>query len=131
MLGRPFAAEGAVFHGKGEGRTLGFPTVNLHLEMAIRLPLGVYVVEVGERGEKGERGEVAIANYGVAPTMGERAWDAPCLEVHFLNVQRPMSKVQSVRVEFLDFVRPERTFGSKEELAKQIASDIAFVGGVK
>jgi len=123
MLGRPFAAGGEVFRGKGEGRSLGFPTVNLHLDMAIRLPFGAYAVEVG--------GCRAIANYGVAPTMGERAWDGPCLEVHFLDVQCPMSDVQGVRVEFLDFIRPERKFGTKEELSRQIAADIASMGGTK
>jgi len=123
MLGRPFAANGVVFHGKGVGRTLGFPTVNVRPDMSVRLPLGVYAVEVG--------GCRAIANYGVAPTMGERAWDAPCLEIHFLEAQSPRSKVQSPRVEFLDFIRPERKFASRDELSRQIATDIAFMGGVK
>jgi len=122
MLGRPFAVTGAVFGGKGEGRTLGFPTVNLRPEMTIRLPLGVYAVEVGDRR--------AIANYGVAPTMGERAWDAPCLEVHFVDGSR-VQEFKGSRVQFLDFIRPERKFGSKEELARQIAADIAFMGGAK
>jgi len=122
MLGRPFAVLGTVFHGKGEGRTLGFPTVNLRLEMAIRLPLGVYAVEVG--------GQRAIANYGIAPTMGERKWDKPCLEIHFVEPGRG-GEVERLKVGFLDFIRPERKFGSKEELAKQIAADIAFMGGAK
>jgi len=118
MLGRPFAAKGTVFCGKGEGRKLGFPTVNLRLETAIRLPLGVYVVEVGR--------EIAIANYGVAPTMGKRAWNEPCLELHFVDGEKG-ERGERMRVQFLDFIRPERKFESKEELAKQIASDIAYM----
>jgi len=122
MLGRPFAAEGSVFCGKGEGRVLGFPTVNVRLDMAIQLPFGVYAVEAG--------GRRAIANYGVAPTMGERAWGKPCLEIHFVNGERGENG-ERVRVVFVDFIRPERKFETKEELARQIALDIAFMRGTK
>jgi len=125
MLGCPFAVVGTVFGGKGEGRRLGFPTVNLNLDTAIRLPLGVYAIEAG--------GQRAIANFGVAPTMGERAWDKPCLEVHFMESRRveewKSGTVGSVK--FLGFIRAERKFGSKEELARQIALDIEAMEGKK
>ena len=66
MLGRPFEVRGEVFAGKGEGSRLGYPTMNVKpSSLKIRLPLGVYAAEMG--------GVRAVANYGLAPTFGERA----------------------------------------------------------
>lgn len=90
MLGHPLAVVGVPFAGKGEGARLGYPTINLRL--------GVYAAELG--------GERAVANFGHAPTFGERSWQDPVLEVHLLK-----------------FLRPERKFASAEELRRQIAED--------
>ena len=152
MMGRRFAITGEVVKGKGEGAKLGYPTLNLQPSTFNLLP-GVYAVEVG--------GERAIANYGFAPTFGERAWSEPTLEIHFLECSRvarntmecsrvarntmECSRVargtegacaknctpsdsrgcEKLRVEFSSFLRPERKFGSVEELKAQIAADIA------
>ena len=83
----------------------------------IRLPLGVYAVEAG--------GVRAVANYGFAPTFGERAWEEPVVEVHFL---RPAPDVQGggfAEVKLLRFLRPERRFDSPDALKAQIARDCA------
>ena len=176
MMGRRFAITGEVVKGKGEGAKLGYPTVNIRLSRTrlassvggsqesqqlltthyplsttnyqlptinCQLPCGVYVVEVG--------GERAIANYGFAPTFGERAWSEPTLEIHFLECSRVARNTmecsrgargtegacaknctpsdsrgcKKLRVEFSSFLRPERKFGSVEELKAQIAADIA------
>jgi riboflavin kinase/FMN adenylyltransferase len=46
LLGRPYAVVGTTFPGKGIGRTLGRPTINLRLpKELVQLPLGVYAVE--------------------------------------------------------------------------------------
>ena len=121
MLGRRFQVSGSRFQGKGLGEKIGYPTVNLKLETCnLRLPLGVYVVEVC--------GAKAVANYGLAPTMGERAWSAPVLEVHLLGnpdnrTIRTIEQSNNPSVSFVDYLRPERTFGSVEELRRQIAED--------
>lgn len=113
MLGRPFSTRGIPFSGKGEGGRLGCPTLNLRLdELSVCLPRGVYVVEIG--------GARAVANYGVAPTFGDRAWEKPVLEVHF---RTPPPALSSPRVSFLRFLRPERTFETIDALADQIARD--------
>ena len=118
MLGRPFQVRGVPFKGKGEGRSLGYPTVNLRLrELALRLPLGVYSAEVD--------GSWGIANYGHAPTFGTKSWSEPVLEIHFTDALP--SDVDSPRpktVRFRQFIRPERKFASVDELKAQIASDI-------
>ena len=132
MLGRRYRVIGNRELGKGEGRKLGYPTINLSLHnsslftLTSSLPLGVYQVSVS--------GHRAIANYGYAPTFGDRAWKEPMLEVHFLDKvevlgQGPLSTSTSnlnlIPVEFIKFIRPERKFASPAELQAQIVADIA------
>ena len=123
MLGRRFRVSGSRFQGKGEGRKLGYPTVNLKLETCnLKLPLGVYEVEVG--------GMKAIANYGLAPTMGDKAWKKPALEVHLLKPGAGDLRHETgdaMEVEFVRFIRPERKFDSIENLKRQIAADCATI----
>ncbi len=117
MLGRPVMVSGEIVRGKGLGRTMGFPTVNLSLAARAMIPLGVYAVEVS--------GRRAIANYGVAPTMGERAWEEPLLEIHFPFDNPPDSS--RLTVSLLRFIRPERQFDSRADLMTQIEKDIQTI----
>lgn len=115
MLGRPYAASGRIASGKGAGRQLGFPTLNVVPALG-ELPLerGVYAVDTPlGRG---------LANWGVAPTMGDRAWPEPVLEVHLLTPP-PEPPPATLRVAFTAFIRPERTFPSITELQEQISRD--------
>lgn len=117
MLGRRFSVSGKVVHGKGIGCRIGSPTLNL--DASTPLKLGVYVVDTPYgRG---------VANYGIAPTMGDDSWTRPVLEVHLLDFIDcgGISSQNSVQVEFVRFLRPERKFESTEALCRQIASDIA------
>ena len=121
MLGSPWRVVGRVEPGKGFGRKIGWPTVNLHLEDFLpRLPFGVYEVE--------SCGERAVANWGLAPTMGERAWKAPVLELHFKNAA-PQSDDVLMPVSFIRRLRPEIKFDSLDALRAQIAADCAAVFG--
>ena len=118
MMGRRVCASARSFSGKGMGRELGWPTVNFESDapMLGLLPRGVYLVEVdGLRG---------VANYGVAPTMDDRAWSEPVLEVHFLD-GAPLVEPSVSMVSFIRFLRPERRFASIADLKCQIAADCA------
>ena len=122
MMGRRFQVSGFRFQGKGLGGRLGYPTVNLKLEtLNLKLPLGVYEVEV--------EGRKAIANYGLAPTMGDRAWSAPTMEIHYLHcpTSTPDFDSKSSFVDFVRFIRPEKKFDSIEDLKRQIAADCAKI----
>lgn len=123
MLGRRFGTRGRLFQGKGMGTQLGFPTLNYRLdELELRLPNGVYEVSVA-----GLRG---LANYGIAPTFGARAWSEPVLEVHLLDAPPPgfQQRDEGLRaVEFVRFLRPERKFATCADLKTQIARDIARI----
>lgn len=122
MLGREFSVTGEVFHGKGEGSLLGFPTVNIRplKSPSVRMvepPRGVYAVCVS--------GVKAIANFGLAPTFADRAWTENVWEIHFLSDMPRTSFDEGAKIEFsiLKFIRPERAFSSTEELRLQIAAD--------
>ena len=119
LLGREVAATGRRFDGKGKGAEIGFPTVNLRLEAspASLLPFGVYEVTAG--------GARAVANYGLAPTMGAAAWTEPVLELHFVDGVPAGLSAERVRVSFGRFIRGEVKFASVDELRRQIAADIA------
>ena len=120
MMGRKFKVQGLVFKGKGLGKEIGYPTVNLELStLNLKLPLGVYEVEV--------EGRKAIANYGLAPTMGGGAWCKPTLEIHFLHCPPPPFPSTLIAVELQKFIRPERKFDSVQDLQRQIAADCAKI----
>ena len=116
MLGRRFATSGRIVRGKGVGRTLGAPTLNLVANPPVRY--GVYVVDTPHGP--------GVANFGVAPTMGRRAWKFPVLEVHLLRPEpfRIGRGAVKLRVEFVSFIRPEIAFASRAALRRQIAMDL-------
>lgn len=118
LLGRPWALEGELASGKGIGRELGYPTLNVHPVAGLVLPPhGVYAVETSFGA--------GVANFGLAPTMGEQAWKAPVLEVHLLEKGADLPASGMFTVGLKRFLRTERTFASVEELRTQIAHDIA------
>jgi FAD synthase len=63
--------------------------------------------------------------------MGEAAWKEKTLEIHFRgdcpSGLTGLDEGSELKVEFVRFVRPERTFASFEELKTQIAADCALV----
>ncbi len=117
MLGRRFSVTGGVVQGKGMGRGLGFPTVNLEMPPTLNLKYGVYAVDTPYgRG---------VANWGIAPTMGENAWSAPVMEVHLLDGKAPSgAKKRRMTIELAGFIRFERKFRSVDALCRQIAADV-------
>ena len=112
MLVSQYSVTADVIKGKGKGRDLGFATVNLKVR---KLPIKKGVYEVFADGR------VAIANYGMAPTMGNEAWQEPTLEVHFLSGGGVAA--EKLEVEFIRFIREEQSFASVEELARQVKDD--------
>lgn len=117
MLGHSLVVHGKIIAGKGLGRSIGYPTVNLELLNSKGLAYGVYACRVC--------GSLAIANYGFAPTAGDKAWKTPVMEVHFINGLPPYCEGSGeMTLDILDFVRHERAFASFEELTRQISFDI-------
>ncbi|GAA4871900.1 bifunctional riboflavin kinase/FAD synthetase [Paenibacillus vulneris] len=118
LLGRPYTITGTVVTGDGRGRTIGFPTANIEMSESFVIPtLGVYAAKVIVDGEIHH----AVMNVGKKPTFVEHL-DKPTLEAHLFDFSRSIYG-SSVTVEFISFLRPERKFGSVDELITQIRSD--------
>jgi len=47
LLGRPFVIDGHVEHGQQLGRTLGYPTANIHLSERVSPVQGIFAVRIG------------------------------------------------------------------------------------
>ena len=118
LLGRPFTLCGRVAHGDKRGRTIGFPTANIHLFRHLAPLTGVYAVEMRWAGAQAHQG---VANIGRRPTVdGTRLQ----LEVHLFDFDGDLYGRQ-VQVGFIDKLRDEQRFESFEALQAQIRKDAA------
>ena len=120
-LGRPYSITGPVIHGDGRGRTLAIPTANIKIPPDKVLPLyGIYACRAWVKG----RSHPAATSIGVRPTFFRDEPPAPTIEAHLLDFRGDLYG-QDVRLEFLEYLRPEEKYGSIEELMQQIRQDIA------
>jgi riboflavin kinase/FMN adenylyltransferase len=119
LLGYTYYCEGAVQPGRQQGRALGFPTLNVAWEPEARPAYGVYAVRLRTTAGRWRRG---VANYGVRPTVEKRP-ARPLLETHLLGRGPAPGPRARVRVEWLEFLRPEKKFATLEALRRQIARD--------
>lgn len=118
LLGRPYFVEGQVRHGKQLGRKRQTPTINLPMREERLVPKkGVYVSRTFT--EKGCFS--SISNVGHNPTVGGESLRT---ETHILDFSGDLYG-QTVRVELLKFLRPERRFESVDALYAQLKTDIA------
>ena len=116
LLGRPFALTGPVIHGDARGRTIGFPTANLHIPKRMAVPAnGVYACWVESRGAR----HPAVVNIGVRPTFGV---SARTIEAHLLDFDDDLYG-ESIGLHFVERIREERRFAGIEQLVAQIGSD--------
>ena len=118
LLGRPYRICGRVAHGDKRGRTIGFPTANIHLHRRVSPLTGVYAVSVGGVGDAPLP---AVANVGKRPTVGGIE---PRLEVHLFDFDGDLYGAH-LQVEFRLKLRDEQRFESFAALKQQIARDAA------
>jgi riboflavin kinase/FMN adenylyltransferase len=121
LLGRAYSLVGKVVLGQQMGRTLGFPTANLHLPAEKFLPAyGVYAVRVTGAGT-GDTPAAGVMNIGCRPTV---AGGPPTAEVHLLDWSADLyGKTLTVSLEH--FLRHEQKFSSLDALKAQIHADCA------
>jgi riboflavin kinase/FMN adenylyltransferase len=116
LLGRDYQVRGTVIKGKNRGgRLLGFPTANLELVDELTPKPGVYVVKV-LIDDKSYNG---LTNIGYNPTFGNNVFS---VETHILDFSEDLVG-KSIRVNFIERLRSEKTFKSIEDLANQIKKD--------
>lgn len=120
LLGYAYHISGVVQHGKKLGRTLGFPTMNIHQEKRKIVPrFGVYACKVYLDGGIYN----GIGNVGMKPTVTEKK---EVLTEVFVFDYKGDAYGKTITVEFYNFERPEMKFASVEKLKEQVDADIAY-----
>lgn len=146
LLGYDFFFEGTVVDGNKLGRTLGYPTANLHIENEEKLipGNGIYAVEAEIRSRKAEKetsnGQSAMGkvyqeasspltihhsrlkgmmSIGIRPTIGgtDRV-----IEVNIFDFNEDIYGA-TLRVYVKKYLRPEVKFNGLEALVEQLAKD--------
>ena len=116
--GRPYAIEGYVRHGRGEGGPHGFPTMNLDPGAELQLPpRGVYASLCHMDGKEYR----AVSNLGVKPTAGLFPEN---LETYVFGFSGD-AYGKKISVELIELIRPEMKFSGLEELGAQVEKDKA------
>ena len=116
FLGHPHILSGPVVPGKQLGRRLGIPTANLRQpEGLAALCRGVYACRCCMDGSC----YAAVTNIGVRPTVsGEGVTIEPWLQGYTGDLYG-----KEITLEFIAFLRPEKKFGSLEELKAAVLED--------
>lgn len=119
LLGRGYSLSGTVVAGNGIGRALGYPTANLRLHEDKLVPgFGVYAGRARLATEAGWRS--AAVSVGVRPTFGGRV---PTIEAFLIDWSGELQG-EGLEVEFVDWLRPELEFGSREALIAAMDADV-------
>lgn len=118
LLGRWWAIEGVVEGGDQRGRTINFPTANVTLGDYSRPRFGVYAIRMVLPDGRVVEG---VANIGIRPTFTP---PRELLEAHLFDFSGDLYG-QNVRVELVEFIRPEMRFDGLDALRSQISIDCA------
>lgn len=121
LLGRRYSIDGIIAHGDGRGHGLGFPTANISIpEQRLSPGFGIYATWIILRGER----LPSVTSIGVRPTF-EHQPVPPRIEAHILDLPGdPDLYGQAVRLEFVEYLRPELRFSQIQALIDQIHQDI-------
>ncbi|MCR9064542.1 MAG: bifunctional riboflavin kinase/FAD synthetase [Cytophagales bacterium] len=117
LLGKPYSFEGLIKKGRQLGRTIGFPTANVHVSKKYKLipSNGVYAVNVYLR-DKVYNGVMNIGNRPTVEGIGITQ------EVHILDFNDDIYG-ETLKVAIIEFIRPEKRFEGVKELVSQIEED--------
>lgn len=119
QLGYWWVVIGDVVKGDQRGRTIGFPTANIILDAGCEPAEGIYALRVRDGSSPHSEVWHAAGYIGKRPTF---ATDQSFLEIHLFDFEGDLYG-RSLIVEFVDYLRPDRKFGSVEELTAQMARD--------
>ncbi len=116
LLGRPYSISGLIAHGAKNGRTIGFPTINIAIRRNLSPVLGVFAVLV----EINNITYYGVCNVGKRPTVGG---EKTLLEVFLFDFDQEVYG-EHATVIFKQRVREEEKFNSFDELKLQINKDV-------
>ncbi len=118
FLGYDYFITGKVIKGKGLGRTINFPTANIHIKESYKLIPndGVYVV----KSVVDDITTYGMMNIGSNPTVDGKVRS---IEVHFFNFSEDIYD-KTLKIEFLKRLRSEQKFKNLEALKIQLNKDM-------
>ncbi|OHB78105.1 MAG: riboflavin biosynthesis protein RibF [Planctomycetes bacterium RBG_16_55_9] len=125
-LGRPYQLIEEIIPGRGIGKKLGFPTLNMKKPNQVIPAEAVYAgfVRVGDSVEDiltSKEAIPAVYSIGQARTYGE---EFPLLiEAHLLKGNLGQVTAKYMAMDFIRRIRSQHKFKTPEDLSKQIAKD--------
>lgn len=119
-LGYPYMVLGKVVSGKQLGRTIGYPTANIHVAEDYKLipAIGVYVVGVTVNGAD----YFGMLSIGTNPTVGGTE---KTIEVYIFDFNDTIYN-EDITVRFLTKIRDEENFASIDILIEALKNDEIF-----
>ena len=114
--------ESTHINGKGRGKPMGFPTINLKIPEYFDLKDGVYAVKV-RIDKKIFKGAL---HFGPTPTFNEKE---KSLEIYLIEVTQMNNEFENldgkiIKVEIIKYLREIKKFKLVGELVKQIEEDV-------
>ncbi len=109
--------------GKGRGKPMGFPTINLKIPENFNLKVGIYAVKVFIENKTFK----GALHFGPVPTFGELQ---KSLEVYLIEVNQTDHELlenldeKNIRIEIIKFLRDIIKFKLVEDLVRQIEEDV-------
>jgi riboflavin kinase/FMN adenylyltransferase len=126
-LGRPYRLIEKIIVGRGKGKQLGFPTLNMNCPKQIIPAEGVYAGFV-EFQDTCEDLFIACERIPAVFSIGQASTYGPArpllIEAHLLNhdlEENPTGKWMAM--DFIEHIRPQHKFKTEKDLAEQIAKD--------
>ena len=115
LLRKPFSIQGEIIHGEKLGRELGYPTANIEIYKSYPIN-GIFLVEV-LRGNSDKL--YGLASIGSKPTF---SGTNDVREVFMFNFKLDIYG-EIIKVIFLEKIRDQIKFNTKEELVDQMKND--------
>lgn len=109
--------------GKGRGRSIGFPTINLEINNNFVLPIGIYGVWIFINEKK----YLGALHYGPTPTFLEKEKSLEVFLIDVDEVDLPTPLPYPVIIEVVGRIRDVKKFATPNDLARQIAKDVLTV----
>jgi riboflavin kinase/FMN adenylyltransferase len=125
-FGRPYRLIGKIVAGRGKGKELGFPTLNMERPDQLIPAEGVYAgfVSITPSYESvctADDKIPAVFSIGQARTFGDE--HPTLIEAHLLNEPESDPEGEYMAMDFIGHIRQQHKFASLNELSNQIARD--------
>jgi riboflavin kinase / FMN adenylyltransferase len=118
-LGYSYTITGPVIHGDGRGHTIDVPTANIQAPDGKLLPAnGIYATWAWVDGRR----IAAATNVGIRPTFTPDLM-IPTVEAHLLDFNQDLYG-KRIKLEFVEYLRPEEKYDSIHALVNQIILDV-------